>query len=453
MPCLLQTNSSLRRGPPRASAPAPTRSLARNAVQPVIGNQVLLRRLPAPPVLQAKLEIGAADDPLEHEADRVAEQVMRMPGPAPAVTPASAQLSRKCAACAEEEKQTLQAKPEAALASTGRAAPSIVHRVLGAPGERLGAADRAFFEPRFGQDFGTVRVHADAEAASSAHAVGALGYTVGEHIVLGAASGGRKLLAHELAHVVQQRAGAGVLRRQTDDDAVDNQPTPAQLTPQAGPAPQTDATQAGTTQPEPAASDGTYPELDALSAKADQLKEQVASVARDQGLPAPPQGRTETGGATVCDPDTGKPTWAIDKSVVPKCMWPCAEKHEQTHADFMAMACEEVGLAFGRIYFWLKVAKQYADQKKPDEVKRALDQADAALQEATKTVAWYTNYMNQTCRYDEGAAYEAGIEVCNTDEIRKRCAATGETDQYNTQMAAWRGFMQNPPNCAAAAKP
>lgn len=91
--------------------------------------------------------------------------------------------------------------------------PPIVHEVLRSPGQPLDAATRAFMEPRFGHDFSRVRVHTDAKAAESARAVNALAYTVGNSLVFGArlyameTSAGRRLLAHELAHVVQQRAG------------------------------------------------------------------------------------------------------------------------------------------------------------------------------------------------------------------------------------------------------
>jgi hypothetical protein len=54
--------------------------------------------------LQAKLAVGAVNDPLEHEADRVADQVMRMPDPELSIAPAQGQLGRKCSACEEEEK-------------------------------------------------------------------------------------------------------------------------------------------------------------------------------------------------------------------------------------------------------------------------------------------------------------------------------------------------------------
>ena len=90
------------------------------------------------------------------------------------------------------------------------AAPPIVHDVLRSPGQPLDPATRAFFEPRFGHDFSRVRVHTDAKAAESAWAVNALAYTVGRDVAFGLAQyapqtgAGRKLLAHELTHVVQQ---------------------------------------------------------------------------------------------------------------------------------------------------------------------------------------------------------------------------------------------------------
>src|SRR5205085_6372561 len=89
--------------------------------------------------------------------------------------------------------------------------PPIVHDVLRSPGQPLDTGTRAFMEPRFGHDFSQVRVHTDTQAAESARAVNALAYTVGRDVVFGAGqhspetSGGKRLLAHELTHVVQQR--------------------------------------------------------------------------------------------------------------------------------------------------------------------------------------------------------------------------------------------------------
>jgi hypothetical protein len=91
-------------------------------------------------------------------------------------------------------------------------APPIVHEVLRSSGQPLDARTRAFMEPRFGHDFSKVRVHTDARAAESAHAVSAHAYTVGNHIVFAQppsrSGAGASLLAHELTHVVQQ-GGAG----------------------------------------------------------------------------------------------------------------------------------------------------------------------------------------------------------------------------------------------------
>lgn len=95
-------------------------------------------------------------------------------------------------------------------------APPIVHEALASPGRPLDEETRAFMEPRFGHDFSRVRLHTDARAAESAEAVNALAYTVGQDIVFGAGqyqpgtSEGRRLIAHELAHTVQQQSSSVV---------------------------------------------------------------------------------------------------------------------------------------------------------------------------------------------------------------------------------------------------
>jgi len=100
-------------------------------------------------------------------------------------------------------------RPELGALSSG-GVPPIVHDVLRSPGQPLNPGARAFMEPRFGHDFSHVRVHTDARAAESARTVNALAYTVGRNVVFGAGQyapgtgNGRRLLAHELTHVVQQ---------------------------------------------------------------------------------------------------------------------------------------------------------------------------------------------------------------------------------------------------------
>jgi hypothetical protein len=107
----------------------------------------------------------------------------------------------------------------------GQSVPPIVYDVLRSPGQPLAMDVRAFYESRFGHDFSAVRLHADARAADSARAVGARAYTVGTGIVLGegaqptATARGSRLLAHELAHVVQQHGSAAAQAKLTVGEA------------------------------------------------------------------------------------------------------------------------------------------------------------------------------------------------------------------------------------------
>ena len=116
---------------------------------------------------------------------------------------------------AEASTATLVRRPAAPAAETDaladrRDALAVVKQALRLPGQPLHAPERAYFEGRFGHDFGRVRVHADGRAAASARAVNALAYTVGHDIVFApdqyrpATARGRRLIAHELAHVIQQ---------------------------------------------------------------------------------------------------------------------------------------------------------------------------------------------------------------------------------------------------------
>lgn len=96
------------------------------------------------------------------------------------------------------------------VSSAALSVDSMVREAVQQPGRPLDAASRAYFEPRFGADFSQVRIHTDEHAAESARSIDALAYTIGTDIVLGAgarqaSSGARsRLMAHELAHVVQQ---------------------------------------------------------------------------------------------------------------------------------------------------------------------------------------------------------------------------------------------------------
>jgi Domain of unknown function (DUF4157) len=129
-------------------------------------------------------------------------------------------LQRQCAcgshsSSGEECEDCKRKKLQPKASGTGPVAvPAVVHDALRSAGSPLDHSSRSFFEPRFRHDFSGVRIHTDGLAAHSARAVNALAYTVGNSIVFDSgqfsphASSGRRLLAHELAHVVQNGGGA-----------------------------------------------------------------------------------------------------------------------------------------------------------------------------------------------------------------------------------------------------
>jgi hypothetical protein len=180
-------------------------------------------------VIQAKLKIGQPNDIYEQEADRVAEQVMSMPEPwvqrqteeeekkkeeeeSIQIKPISEQITPlvQRQVDAEEEEEIVQTKEVSG--QTPKATPELESRIQSfrGGGQSLPESARAFFEPRFGHDFSQVRVHTSAQAAKTAQAVNARAFTLGHKVVFatgGYAPGtvaGKRLLAHELTHVVQQ---------------------------------------------------------------------------------------------------------------------------------------------------------------------------------------------------------------------------------------------------------
>jgi hypothetical protein len=153
-----------------------------------IGNRAIGR------MVQARLIVGPADDPYEREADQVADEVMGLRA-------GVEHVGEHVAAPAELGAQRL-GRPNAPPAQ----ADAIDERALAHGGEPLPASLRAFFEPRFGRDFSHVRVHTGAMAEDYTEALNAYAFTYGHHIWLGRGQTVHRshLLAHELAHVVQQ---------------------------------------------------------------------------------------------------------------------------------------------------------------------------------------------------------------------------------------------------------
>ena len=151
--------------------------------------------------LQARLAVTGNRDAFETEADRAAESL----GTGAAVAPLSPLVGE----------------------SAGERPPPIVDEVIASGGQPLDDATRHLMSSHFGHHFGNVRIHADARAAESARAVQAHAYTVGNHIAFDAGrfapttSPGQKLLAHELAHVVQQSSGASPSVQRDDKPAAE----------------------------------------------------------------------------------------------------------------------------------------------------------------------------------------------------------------------------------------
>lgn len=158
------------------------------------------------PISTAHPSPHGSHDTWERQADRVADHLLRMPEMGTPVTSTTTAPDRGAAA---------QNSDIAALGG----------------GEPLTATKRGYFEPRFGVDFGTVRLHRDGSAAMLAERYGARAFTFGRDVVLGRRSGdlnsgsGRALLAHELAHVVQQMGGSPIVQREEEPWSISPDPT------------------------------------------------------------------------------------------------------------------------------------------------------------------------------------------------------------------------------------
>ncbi|MGB5818243.1 MAG: DUF4157 domain-containing protein [Saonia sp.] len=159
-------------------------------------------------IVQARLQVGAVNDPLEQQADKVADQVMRMPE--------NELVQRKCSACEEEDR--IQRKPLAAFiqkkgARGGlQASESVSNRINASRGKGspLPSSTKSFMESRYGSNFSNVNIHTGKEAVQMSRELGAKAFTVGNDIYFNASQfspstgEGKHLLAHELTHTIQQ---------------------------------------------------------------------------------------------------------------------------------------------------------------------------------------------------------------------------------------------------------
>ncbi len=199
--------------------------------QETAGN-LAMQRLFHSGALQPKLTVSQPGDVDEQEADRIADEV---------VSGTSGSVSQRDCAGSPSDSPSLKRKAEkspqtkAAPNLGAIARPTVQNQTpyqLGG-GQPLAEPEKAFFESRLGYDFSHVRVHTDASAVESARAINALAYTVGRDVVFGAgqyvpgSNAGRRLLAHELAHVAQQRSSRGEGRIQRQGAPVSTGAAPA----------------------------------------------------------------------------------------------------------------------------------------------------------------------------------------------------------------------------------
>ena len=207
--------------------PHPTNALQKlsiiNDLQKNYGNANIQR------LIQAKLKIGQPNDKYELEADQVADEAMRMPEPQVRPQPI-------------EKKREKTIKTKRLLTGYSEVTPEFEFRInaLKGGGQPLPESLRNFFEPRLGQDLNRVCIHTDAQGAVLAEKLNARAFTVGHDIIFAAGQyaperdEGRRLLAHELSHVVQQASilrntSATFVQRQMEYEITETSISPADL--------------------------------------------------------------------------------------------------------------------------------------------------------------------------------------------------------------------------------
>ena len=236
---LLQTNSEKRNA--EGTSAAPPRSGRDSSPVPV--------QSPAAEARPTKLAINQPGDMCEEEADRISKHVMNT---------SAAQLQRNCACGANystrRTEQPGQQHDPLQINHVGSSdlgqipVPSIIDEVLHSPGQSLDSTTRLFMERRFGHDFSKLRVHIDARAAESAQAIGAAAYTIGNDLIFDTGefnpqnNESRRLIAHELTHVVQQDKGGRSIQKQPKKGRVVRVERPSKTRPQPpGPGTYTEA--------------------------------------------------------------------------------------------------------------------------------------------------------------------------------------------------------------------
>lgn len=207
------------------------------SLQRAIGNQAIQKlarssvgfdfaKIGIPP----RLKVSRPGDEYEQEADKIAEQVMRMPSsdsPIPITNVKKRTVDGKCSTCGTEkegeEKMEISRKPLSIYSlEPDEQVGKEINNIRSSSGHSIDASAKGFMESRFGYNFSSVKIHTDESAARSANSVNARAYTIGNDVVFGEGQyrpntqEGRMLLAHELTHVVQQNTMTSAMSIQRD---------------------------------------------------------------------------------------------------------------------------------------------------------------------------------------------------------------------------------------------
>lgn len=175
---------------------------------------------PAAEQTQTKLKLGAPSDAAEKEADTMANKVTQ--GSEPSV-------QRKCAQCDEKEKVQREATTTNSGGELSASTSAAINATRG-KGDTMGTATRSFMESGFGSDFSSVNIHTDGKSAELNEKIGAKAFTVGNDIYFNQgqynpnSAEGKRLLAHELTHTLQQGKSSTIRRSPLDCTVLGGRP-------------------------------------------------------------------------------------------------------------------------------------------------------------------------------------------------------------------------------------
>ena len=134
-------------------------------------------------IVRPKLKIGAANDPYELEADKVAEEVINMPAALSDTAARDPVIRRKCRSCLQDQ-ETVRRKAEPFTGFETNNSTNVGLQVLKSQGQPMSASERNYFEPRFATNFSDVRIHSSTQAARVAQAINARAFTLGNDIFI-----------------------------------------------------------------------------------------------------------------------------------------------------------------------------------------------------------------------------------------------------------------------------